>query len=631
MSSIGLRFLPNGGGEAEGLSDAGIETFRENPFAAVARETGQNSRDARDDVSKPVLLKFDVITLSADAFPSIDEYRSAAALCLEKSEKAGREKETGFFRNAVAALKEDEMKILRISDFNTRGVRGPCEEGYPFHTLAKTDGMSVKEDVSSGGSFGIGKNATFALSDIQTVFVSTMYSDRDNSKALCMGKTQFISHKGADGEEKRRKGYWGLTKGYMPVEEPTDIPGWLRREEQGTSLFSICMRDTRTNWRHEMAAAILINFFCAIERREMEFEIDGGRILINRNTIQSLFKDPDVNTAVDQLNARHSFDAAKVLHECLIDSQTGTQIIEVPDLGRVKMHTLLRDGLRYTVGIIRNGMYITDNLAYFNEPFKRFPLHKEFAVIIEPESDTESEWFKRLENPRHDTLSAERITDPSLREQGQRSFTRLAKEIRDKIREVARSQPVDSIDLDEMNEFFVTEGFRTADEAGTETDPRAKVPTKMKRTPPKRTPPAAKRFGSPDDPPGPGPNPGPAPTPGPGPIPGPGPKPRPRKEMRPIELEAERALIADRGELKKRRLIFTSPVSSVVLISTDASGLNAEERLSIVSASTGSVSNDTLEISCEAGKRQSVDVEFDVPYGGPIEISAYEIVEEEEA
>lgn len=630
MSNIGLKFLPNGGGEAEGLSDAGIETFRENPFAAVARETGQNSRDARDDAGKPVVLKFDVITLAAEAFPAIEEYREAAALCLQKSEEAGREKETGFFKNAAASLRADELEILRISDFNTKGVRGPCEEGFPFHTLAKTDGMSVKEDISSGGSFGIGKNATFALSDIQTVFISTMYQDGDEQRSLCMGKTQFISHTDSDGTEKRRKGYWGQIDGYMPVDRPEDIPQWLRREEQGTSLFSICLRETRTDWRYEMAAAILINFFCAIERREMEFEIDGGAITINRNTIQSLFKDIEVNTAVDQLNARHSFDSARTLHECLVDNQTNTQVIEVPELGRVKMHTLLRDGLRYTVGIIRNGMYIADNLAYFNEQFKRFPLHKEFAVVIEPEGAAVSEWFKRLENPRHDNLSAERITDPELRAKGQRSFTTLAREIRKRIKEAARSQPVDSVDLDEMNEFFVTEGFRTEDEAGTETDPRAKIPTKMKRSSPKRTPPASKRFGSRDDPPGPGPSPGPNPNPGPGPTPGPGPKPRPRKEMQPIELISERAIIPDRSQLRRRRLMFTSPVSSDIIIATDASGLNAEEQLAIVSTSIGNVSNDTLEISCEAGVRQSIDVEFDVPYDGPIEISAYAITEDEE-
>ena len=65
---------------------------------------------------------------------------------------------------------------------------------------------------------------------------------------------------------------------------------------------------------------------------------------------------------------------------------------------------------------------------------KRFPLHRDFAAVIEPVGVHEGEWFKRLENPRHDDLSAERITDPVLRKQGQRSFERLAKQIRLAIR-----------------------------------------------------------------------------------------------------------------------------------------------------------------------------------------------------
>lgn len=41
-----LRFLTNEAGEKEGLGDAGIETFRDAPYASCAREAGQNSRDA---------------------------------------------------------------------------------------------------------------------------------------------------------------------------------------------------------------------------------------------------------------------------------------------------------------------------------------------------------------------------------------------------------------------------------------------------------------------------------------------------------------------------------------------------------------------------------------------------------
>ncbi|MCY3594158.1 MAG: hypothetical protein OXH01_02835, partial [Bacteroidetes bacterium] len=333
MSEIGLDFLLNVGGEAEGLHP-GIEIFRENPFAAAARETGQNSLDARDDVNKPVKLTFDILELKSEEFPSIEQYRETAKICLNKSSKAKSEQEKDFFSNACKVLNEEKIRVLRISDFNTKGVRGPCREGRPFHALAKTEGVSEKEHVSSGGSFGIGKNATFALSDIQTVFISTFYKDeRGAGQVLCMGKTQFISHKRNDGEEKRRTGYWGRLGDYMPLDNPEHIPEWLLRDEQGTSIFCICMRGSHIDWRYEMAAAILTNFFCAIEREEMEFEIDNGSIIINRGTLKRLFKNEKVKRAKDELNASVAFERARILHDCLIDEKTRTESLEINDLG----------------------------------------------------------------------------------------------------------------------------------------------------------------------------------------------------------------------------------------------------------------------------------------------------------
>lgn len=617
---IGLDFLPNEGGEAEGLSDAGIETFRDRPFAAVARETGQNSRDARDDANQPVVLRFDVIEVPAVEFPNLQEYLNAAQHCLDKSQSAEREKEIGFFRNAVSSLNGDSLKVLRIADFNTRGVRGPCVEGRPFHTLAKTDGLSVKEEASSGGSFGIGKNATFALSDIQTVFVSTLYYENDEEKVLCMGKTQFISHKDSNGKERRRKGYWGqIDDGYyMPLESMHHIPSWLKRDGQGTSIFSICLRQTTTDWRYEITAAILINFFCAIHRNEMEFEIDNALIKINKNTIEQLFGKQEVMDSVDQLNLQHEFEAARRLYQCLSDDQTTTQKIQVPELGNVCMHLLVRQGMNYTVGIVRNGMYITNNLSHFNEPFQRFPLYKDFSAVVEPAGVKESEWFKRLENPRHDTLSADRITDPDLREKGQNAFGKLAREIRERIKQATRTPPSDSVELEELNEFFVTDGNREEDELGSETDPRAKVANEIS--------PSKKKPFTPNPPPGPGPEPGPNPGPGPGPGPGPSPNPQPNGGLQQIQLTKDRALILDQSKLAERRIIFTSPISAELRLFVDASGLNSEDRLILKKTSEGEISEKGLDIHCNAGERIKLDVEFDNAYAGPVEILAYQIL-----
>ncbi len=633
MTKIGLEFLPNIGGEGEGLSDAGIETFRDKPFAAVARETGQNSRDARANANQPVRVTFDVVTMKSSDFCSIAGFRSAAKLCHQKAKKSSNEKEKGFFEHAVRTLDAAEIKILRISDFNTKGVRGPCEEGRPFHTLAKTDGVSVKEDLSSGGSFGIGKNAVFALSDIQTAFFSTKFVDDDGrDQVLCMGKALFISHTGDDGMEKRRKGYWGKTDGYMPLDNPREIPAWLLRESQGTSIFSIGMRSNRTDWRYEMTAAILINFFCAIERQEMEFEIDNGFLKINRNTLQNLFQDSKVNEAVNQLNARIAFDAAKTLHACLVDDKTTIEVLEVKELGKIRMRVLLREGLGYTIGIIRNGMYITDNLAHFNEPFKRFPLHRDFAVIIEPAGQTEGEWFKRLENPRHDDLSAERVTDPQLREQGERAFVKLAKQIRDRIRELAKSEPTGTVELDELSDFFASDTTRQDDDEGPETDPRSLKPTPIKRSSVKSKPTVWPNSEDEDQPPGPGPEPGPGPiVPGPPhPVP-PGPTPRPQPQAQPIILENERNLIPDTKTPQKRRVFFTSPVSGSIVLYTEATGLSTPDRLGVRGVSGGTAKADGIEVTCIKGQRVILEVEFDAPYVGPIETSAFLVTPVEEA
>ncbi len=622
-NEIGLAFLPNPGGDAEGLSDAGVETFRDKPFAAVARETGQNSRDARAKASEPVRMTFDMVTIATDDFPDIESYRESVDLCLAKARRMKKEKDIGFFEQAKRALDSPEIRILRICDFNTKGVRGPCVEGQPFHTLAKADGVTDKDEIDSGGSFGIGKNAVFALSDIQTAFFSTLYEDSTGDEhRLCIGKTLFVSHTGKDGEEKRRKGYWGKLDGFLPIDKPEEIPEWLRRDTKGTSIFSVCMRNNPTDWRYEMAAALLMNFFTAVERREMEFEIDGGAIKINKNTIQALFQDPKVIEAVEKISSGTAFNTARTLHAVLVDEATSLHILNVPELGDVHMHMLMRDGMGYTVGIVRNGMYITDNLANFKGAFKRFPLHQDFAVIIEPAGKQEGEWFKRLEGPKHDNLSAERITDPEMRAKGQRAFEDLTAQVKATIKELAKSSPSSTLELDELNDLFASEQTRIEDDKGLEEDPRSFQPTPIKPVPTAPRPPVKRPRGKVLRP-GPEPKP-PQPTPpNPNPPPpGPGPKPRPVTLDEPIELERERTARPDKTNKRKRRLMFTSPKDGNICVMVDATGLSSPEALSITSASKGKVERGSLILACGKNERVSVDVEFETEYLGPVELSA---------
>jgi len=138
--SINLEFLSNEAHEDEGLGNAGIETYREDPYAGAARETGQNSRDAA--TALPVRITFDVLEVPFADVPDIGSLRDAVAACLSKAIAANNEKECAFFEQAQRVLTNGPLKILRISDSNTTGLRGPNVSGTPFHSLVKGSGVA---------------------------------------------------------------------------------------------------------------------------------------------------------------------------------------------------------------------------------------------------------------------------------------------------------------------------------------------------------------------------------------------------------------------------------------------------------------------------------------------------------
>jgi hypothetical protein len=94
-NNINLIFQSNEAGEDEGLGHAGIETYRDAPYASVARECGQNSRDAV--LKDPVVMSFDLLRIPTGECPIRNEHRQAVQRCLEKARKKGDEKEIEFF------------------------------------------------------------------------------------------------------------------------------------------------------------------------------------------------------------------------------------------------------------------------------------------------------------------------------------------------------------------------------------------------------------------------------------------------------------------------------------------------------------------------------------------------------
>ena len=160
---IGWRFPPTGGGQEDGFNHSGISHFQGDPFVSLARETIQNSLDARIDPSTPVTVSFELSHLSPTKIGGAEleeAIRSCHLLATEDSDS----KAMLALKNAMDALTSD-VRCLRVSDRNTTGL-----DGKKWRALTKSQGESQKAEPGAGGPHGIGKYAPFAVSDLRTVF-----------------------------------------------------------------------------------------------------------------------------------------------------------------------------------------------------------------------------------------------------------------------------------------------------------------------------------------------------------------------------------------------------------------------------------------------------------------------------
>ena len=615
--STTLRFISNDADEDEGLNNAGIETFRDAPFAGIARECGQNSLDAA--VHAPATLRFDLLEIPADEFPAIGDYRVTLEACRRRAQERKKRDEFLFFTNALAILRKPTVPVLRIADEGTTGLAGPCIQGTPFHALVKSAGVSEKGLETAGGSFGIGKHAAYAVSGLRTVFYSTIYADsNDEEQFLAQGKSILVSHIGQDGLPKKASGYWGA-ENYQPLDSVNDVPEWMRRVRRGTSIFAAGFPEAE-DWGLRVAESLLRNFFAAVHRGTIRFCIDNDSIVIDSDSLPELFADERIRQAADDNLSLEDFTYSRHLYECLVDEESKTFVTNIPRLGSMQMHVAVRDYLPKRVFLIRNGMVITDNLQYFNDKFVRFPMFRDFIALVEPNDDSASKLIKRLEDPKHRDLSAERLLDRREQDQVKRAMRELINWIRASIKEETFEEPEDEVEVDELSEFFadVTADPPIADPKSPETDPERFT---YQPRPPRRSGTArdavgehgggggtrrAKRKAKSKDGTGTGVGVGGRGTRGVGTR---------------IQFRALRNVPNEGDPLATRDIYFTPTRSGTARLVIEAAGLNSNELLNIAKINDRQlVSPRESLVELNEDERTHVKVQFDQEFGGPIEL-----------
>lgn len=286
-------------GEKDYLSDSAVEIFKTkgddaNAFKSLAREVIQNSLDAkREDVDAPLVLDFQFINLNRKSFPGIERLKShidgTVSFC-EENEK----KNIALFNSKKRSeiLEQDSFTVLKISDYNTKGVSGSKNlnsKKNKWKGLIYNDGDSIKDKGNSLGSFGLGKNASFAISSLRTVFYVTR--DMDDNYAMEGVAKLYTSY--INGNKYLNEGYFcneenGKTYP-LTEDEALSISKIFERKEKGTDVIifepNISLIKDRVKWY--LIESIISNFFVAFIEGMLEVKVDGTEI--NQNQIHNVF------------------------------------------------------------------------------------------------------------------------------------------------------------------------------------------------------------------------------------------------------------------------------------------------------------------------------------------------------
>lgn len=283
MTKIGWRFPPLSGGNEQGYTNSAIETFKGVEIIDnLAREICQNSLDAKDeDVVGPVIVKFEMESIRKSDYDVFSGYEACIEGCKKYWRNRMDEKLKNFIDGAEKTLNNENINILIASDYNTLGLSGSKDatNGDKWKALTSSDGVSVKADEGSGGSYGIGKNAPFACSSLSMVFYNT-YAKQDGVKAF-QGVARLATLIDEEGNDTQGVGHYrnNETNAWKPIFDEDDcaFKDKFKRNKYGTDIIIVGFNE-EDDWINNIEKAVINNFFLAIYEGKLLVEIQDNKI-----------------------------------------------------------------------------------------------------------------------------------------------------------------------------------------------------------------------------------------------------------------------------------------------------------------------------------------------------------------
>ncbi len=330
-------------GEDQGPGDALGQNFKGEPYAALVRESIQNSLDVPLENGQPVRVVYSFGDIDSNNMEGFFDLKEHIKGCMKfwgsKKDIVDKyEKKLYYFDDGLS----QSMPYLKVSDYNTLGMDYEYgNNNCPFYAFVRASKISVKGGSYQGGTYGFGKAAYFQLSPINTLLISTRTPD---GNVFFEGKSALCTHL-YDGEKKTSVGFFDNNEGKGPIEDLSEIPNIFRRDEDesGTDFYilgikPLKMEDAVRKMTHE----VLRSFHPAVEARMLEVEIlaPTGDICISKDTIEAYMiqefpDEQDTSGQFRTLNPRPYYDA--LVHK---GEGKGYDVIEgeKEHLGKIKMY-----------------------------------------------------------------------------------------------------------------------------------------------------------------------------------------------------------------------------------------------------------------------------------------------------
>lgn len=295
--NIYWRFPPLSGGTQQGYTSNDMMAFKGDKIDNLAREICQNSLDAHlDCTSDPVKVVFELQTVQKTKYPIFSQYKECLEGCRRFWGNDMDDKLRQFVDQAESTLNEKEIPILVISDYNTKGLSGSHSEKKTssWKALTESDGVSVKSDIASAGSYGIGKNAPFTCSSLSMVFYNTFAEDNESAFIGVARLATLLQNE----QPTQRVGRYQVNNDesadWKPIypENEDDFRDIFQRKEFGTDVIIVGFSQVQ-NWLDNVTKAVLKNFFVAISEKKLIVELKDGEkhTVIDSDSIVQYFTD----------------------------------------------------------------------------------------------------------------------------------------------------------------------------------------------------------------------------------------------------------------------------------------------------------------------------------------------------